>query len=121
MQKKRILVIEDDDMSREGVAEILTDEGYEVMAASNGVEGLALLSTYQPDIVLTDLHMPKLDGWGVIEYLKQTYPLLPVLIFTSDIEIDVMRKAKSLGVQDFINKPFRLDDLIRRVKRVLPL
>jgi CheY-like chemotaxis protein len=120
MQKKRILVIEDDDMSREGVAEILADEGYEVMAASNGVEGLALLSTYHPDVVLTDLHMPQLDGWGVIERLKQTYPLLPVIIFTSDIEIDTMREAQRLGVQDFVNKPFNLDDLIKRVKRVLP-
>lgn len=121
MQKKRILVIEDDDLSREGVTEVLADEGYEVMAAGNGEEGLALLSTYHPDVVLTDLHMPKLDGWGVIAQLQQRYPAMPVIIFTSDIEIDAMREAQRLGVQDFINKPLDLDDLLRRVKRVLLL
>jgi CheY-like chemotaxis protein len=121
MNKKRILVIEDDDMSREGVAEVLTDEGYEVLAARDGVEGLALIPTYHPELVLTDLHMPNLDGWGVIEHLKQTYPTLPVIIFTSDIEIDAWREAQRLGVRGFVNKPLDLDELIRHVKRVLPL
>lgn len=121
MQKKRILIIEDDDMSREGVAEVLIDEGYEVTVASNGVEGLALVSSHCPHIVLTDLCMPELDGWGVIERLRQTHPAMPVIIFTSDIEIDAMREAQRLGVQDFVNKPLDLDDLIRRVKRVLSL
>ena len=121
MQKKRILVIEDDDMSREGVAEVLTDEGYEVMVACNGAEGLAMLPLCHPDLVLTDLHMPKLNGWGVVTHLKQTYPTMPVIIFTSDIEIDAKREMQKLGVQDFVNKPLDLNDLIRRVKNVLTL
>ena len=120
MKKKRILIIEDDDMSREGISDILADEGYEVMAASNGVEGLAMLQTYHPELVLTDLHMPKLNGWGVTEHLKQMNLTLPVIIFTSDIEIDARREAQRLGVQDFVNKPLDLDEMIRRVKRVLP-
>lgn len=116
---QRILVIEDDDLSREGVAEVLADEGYTVVVASNGVEGLAILSTYQLELVLTDLHMPKLDGWGVIAHLKQAHPTMPVIILTSDIEIDAKREAQRLGVQGFVNKPLNLAELVRRVKHVL--
>ncbi len=93
MIKKRILVIDDEQTSREGVAEVLTDEGYEVAVAADGHEAIALLPAFRPDLVLTDLRMPGLDGLGVLDHVKNMYPTTPVMIFTADTTIDAERTA----------------------------
>jgi CheY-like chemotaxis protein len=62
MNKKRILIVDDEQISREGVAEVLADEGYEVAEAADGHKAVALLASFQPDLVITDLQMPGLNG-----------------------------------------------------------
>lgn len=115
MMKKRILVIDDEQVSREGVGEVLAEEGYEVALAADGHEAIALLTSFQPDLVLTDLQMPGLDGVGVLNHVRSVYPTTPVIIFTADLTLDAQRKARQLGVQDYINKPLDFADLLMRV------
>jgi two-component system OmpR family response regulator len=119
MTKKRILIIDDEQLSREGVAEVLHDEGYEVATAADGQEALALVVPFRPDLVLTDLQMPRLDGMGVIQHLRDVSPTTPVMIFTADVTLDARRKAERLGVQGYLNKPLNFADMLRRIARLL--
>jgi CheY-like chemotaxis protein len=115
--KKRILIIDDDQLSRDGVAEVLTDEGYEVAVAADGQEAITLLPSFQPDLVLTDLQMPRLNGIDILNHVRNVSPSIPVIIFTADITLDAKRKAERLGVQDYVNKPLDFADLLVRVAR----
>jgi DNA-binding response OmpR family regulator len=119
MTKTRILVIDDEQISREGVAEVLTDEGYEVRMAADGHEGVSFFATFQPHLVLTDLQMPHLGGIGVINHVKSVSPTTPIIIFTADIVIDAQRTAERLGVADYINKPLNFEEMLRRIEQVL--
>lgn len=119
MDKKRILVADDDQATRETLLELLTDEGYEVAVAADGHKAVALLSSFLPDLVLTDFNMPGLDGMDVLAHVKKVSPATPVLIFTADTTIDAQRKADALGVQDYLNKPLDLTDLLTRIAHAL--
>jgi two-component system OmpR family response regulator len=121
MTKKRVLVIDDEQISREGVGEVLEEDGYEVMLAVDGQEAIALLSSFRPDLILTDLRMPRLDGFGVLNHVKDLSPTTPVLIFTADTTIDAQRTAKRLGAQGYINKPLNFDDMLAQIARVFNL
>lgn len=100
------------------MAEVLTEEGYEVAVAADGQEAIALLPAFRPDLVLTDLHMPGLDGLGVLNHVKNMSPTTPVILFTADTTIDAERMAKRLGAQDYINKPLNFDDMLARIAHV---
>lgn len=119
MSKKRILVVDDEQISRDGVAEVLADEGYEIAIASDGHEAVTLLASFQPDLVLTDLQMPGLNGVGVLRHVKHVAPSTPVIIFTSHVLIDAQREAERLGVEDFLNKPLDFEEMLRRVAQAL--
>ena len=119
MTPKRILVVDDDHISREAVGELLEDEGFTVALAADGHEAIAVLASFAPDLVLTDLQMPRLDGVGLLNHLRTVSPSLPVLIFTADITIDAQYTARRLGVQDYLNKPLDFDDMLTRIARVL--
>lgn len=119
MIKKRILVADDDQATREAVEDFLTDEGYEVAVAADGHEAVALLSSFMPDLVLTDLNMPGLNGTDVLAHVKNVCPTTPVIIFTAETTIDAQRKAHALGVQDYLNKPLILDEMLERLERAL--
>ncbi len=121
MGKKRILVADDDPTTREAVAEVLQEEGYEVILAANGLEAIALVSAYQPDMVLTDLHMPGLDGLGVLTQVKHGSPTTPVIVFTANTTPEVEREARRLGAEDFLNKPINFDDMLMRIAQALTL
>ena len=119
MKKKRILVADDDHATREALLDLLTEECYDVAVAADGQEAVTLLSSFQPDLVLTDFNMPGLDGIGVLAHVKNVYPTTPVIIFTADTAIDAQRKAQALGVQDYLNKPLNLTDTLERIAHAL--
>lgn len=119
MEKKRILIADDDQTTRETVSDLLTDEGYEVAVAANGHEAVSLLSSFLPDLVLTDLHMPGLNGTDVLAQVKQVSAVIPVIIFTAETTIDAERKAHALGVHDYLNKPLQVADILERIARAL--
>lgn len=105
---KKALIIEDSDDIREGTAEILTLAGYETFTAKNGKIGVDLAIKHLPDIILCDIMMPELDGYGVI-YLLQKNPQtvnIPFIFMTARAERADMRKGMEMGADDYLTKPF---------------
>lgn len=111
---KTILVIEDNTEVRENIVEILELSNYKVHAASNGKEGIEMAKTYLPDLIICDIMMPQLDGYGVLHVL-QKYPetnAIPFIFLTAKAEKSEIRKGMNLGADDYITKPFDDVDLL---------
>ena len=119
MAAKRILVAENDALSRELVATALRNAGYEVAVATDGQEAVSLFAGFQPDLVLTDLQMPRLDGAGLLRHVKHIAPDTPVIIFTAHSDIGAEREARRLGADDYLNKPLALDEMLKRIAQLL--
>ena len=115
---KTVLVIEDDLALRENTAEILELSKYKVITASNGIKGVALAEKHQPDIIVCDIMMPELDGYGVFNLLskKKSSKNIPFVFISVKGEKEDIRKGMNLGADDYITKPFTDEDLIRVVE-----
>lgn len=121
-EKKRIVCIEDEPETTNLVQLILTREGYEVLGADGGEEGLAMVREELPDLVLLDLMMPDMDGWQVYQLLKEDEATrdIPVIVVTAKVQsIDKVLGLQVAKVDDYITKPFRPEELSERVKHVL--
>jgi CheY-like chemotaxis protein len=113
-----LLVVDDNDVAREGAAAILRKAGYYVALAANGQEALDLLRSHpRPDLVLLDMLMPVLDGWQFLRRLEREGPPVPVLITTATILTPEW--AQSKGCRGFLRKPFEGDALLAEVRRCL--
>src|SRR5262245_14361668 len=110
-----VLVVEDNDVTRKNIVKVLADEGYRVTTATDGDEGIKRVLTDPPDVILTNLRMPKLDGLDLLLRVKQVAPQLPVLMMTALTAPNTKRQAFALGVRDFIEKPFDFPDLLARL------
>ena len=108
---KKVLVIEDNDDIREGTVEILELAGYEAISARNGKIGVELALSSSPDIILCDIMMPELDGYGVLYLLSKNPKLanIPFIFMTAKAERADMRKGMEMGADDYLTKPF--DDI----------
>jgi two-component system NtrC family response regulator len=118
MQQK-ILVIDDDNSLRRVLEYNLQEEGYEVQAASSGEEGLYWFGQIRPDLVITDMNMPGMDGLMVIKSIKERSPETLVIIITAFGTVDVAVEAMKAGAYDYITKPFNRDALKLKVKKAL--
>ncbi len=120
---KKVLVIEDNLEVRENLAEILELSGYEVYTAENGKVGVQQARSTRPDIILCDVMMPELDGFGVLRILDQNPQTadIPFVFLTAKAEKDDFRKGMNLGADDYITKPFDdvelLDAIEMRLKK----
>lgn len=115
MSEKRVLVIEDDANIRDVLKLALNFEGYEVMTAKNGKEGLdALENNTRPGLILLDLMMPIMNGWEFVEALKERkqYSNIPVVVVSAYSE-----RAKVIDCTDFVTKPLELETLLNSVKK----
>lgn len=119
----KILMIDDLDVNLQLLENLLDREGFkQVLSTTESSNALNLVAAFQPDIILLDLMMPTLDGYGVLEQLSKKIPkseYLPVIILTSDITIEARRRALSLGAKDFITKPFDAIEAMLRVWNLL--
>src|SRR5690606_3508312 len=113
-----ILIIEDNDDIRESTREILELSGYEVYEASEGKTGVELATTYLPDLILCDIMMPELDGFGVLFRLSknQQTATIPFIFLTAKAERADMRKAMELGADDYLTKPFDDVELLTAIE-----
>jgi signal transduction histidine kinase len=118
---KRVLVIEDNDEIRREVAEILGFEGFTVTEAENGRIGLERARERVPELVICDLMMPDLDGYGTLEALRADAPTatVPFLFLTARAERRDMRRGMELGADDYLTKPFTVDELLAAINAVL--
>ena len=111
--KPKVLVIEDDEYSRDALAHLLAAEDYEAQSASDGETGLAKAHEMHPDVIVLDLNLPGIDGKQVIRMIRQDGPLrdVPILIVTGD-EDRAAQSAVELGADGYLTKPVEFDDLI---------
>jgi len=111
-----ILVVDDDDDFREALSEVLTDAGYPVQQAENGEVALARAADEQPGIVLLDLKMPVLDGWGVMERMRGEPKSagIPILILSA---YGFEWEAELLGAQGYIPKSVGMEEILERVRK----
>jgi len=111
-----ILVVDDDDDFRETLCEVLTEAGYPVQQAENGEVALRAASEEQPGIVLLDLKMPVLDGWGVMERMRKDVRTasVPILILSA---YGFEWESELLGAQGYIPKSVGMDEILERVRR----
>lgn len=114
-----ILLIEDDREISSTIQGVLEAAGYRVMAAPNGVEGQKLAESRQPDLVITDMMMPRMGGFPVLEFLKGLESPPRVIMITANEGGRHKAYAEMLGVDDYIRKPFAMDVLLESVRRAL--
>ena len=119
MEVPTILVVEDDRAVRQGVVDILTFAGYEVLAAADGEEGLRLGLSASYHLMLLDLVLPKKGGFEVLEAVQKERPGQAVIILSAKGEEDDRVKGLSLGADDYVVKPFGPRELLARVNAVL--
>lgn len=112
-----ILIVDDDPAIRETIVEVLVEEGYSVEAATNGAEGLAAVRRSPPALVLLDMRMPVLDGWGFARALEEAGLRLPIIVMTA--AQDASRWAHEIQAVGVLPKPFDLDDLLQAVEETL--
>jgi two-component system, cell cycle response regulator DivK len=116
-----ILIIEDYPDTRDVTKLILADAGHTVSSASDGLSGLYLAARDQPDLILMDLALPRLDGWAATQRLK-AYPLtwhIPVVAFTAHVTQEDIARASAAGCAAVISKPFEIDKLLNTVATLL--
>jgi len=111
---KKILVIEDNLDVRENLSEILELSGYRVSTAEDGKKGVELAISEKPDLIICDVMMPKLDGFGVLNILskKSETASIPFIFLTAKAEKTDLRRGMNLGADDYITKPFYKDELL---------
>jgi DNA-binding NtrC family response regulator len=115
--KGRVLIVDDEANARSALAEILGDEGYECETASDGNKALAVLESFDPDVVLTDLKMPGLDGIGLLEKGRARVPHAAFVVMTAFGSIDTAVEAIKKGAENYLTKPLDLDALTALVGR----
>lgn len=117
----KILVIEDAKDLREDMLEMLTIEGYQAVGAENGVLGLAMTRTHKPDLIICDVMMPELDGYGVLEAVRKDKDIAttPFIFLTSRTERVNIRHGMVLGADDYLTKPFLVAELLEAIRSQL--
>jgi two-component system chemotaxis response regulator CheY len=115
-----VLTVDDSRTMREMLRLALTDAGYRVVQAEDGIHGLEVLSDETPDVIVTDINMPRMDGFGFIEEVRADprYRGVPILILTTESDAEKKNRARMAGATGWIVKPFnpvKLVDAIRRV------
>lgn len=125
---EKILAVDDDPDILDALTMILESQGYQVVTARNGLEGLAKIEAEEPDLMILDLLMPKMDGFAVYKKLQEPrwskYRNMPILVLTSVREEAARRRYEletghELEVDDYVEKPFPPDILLERVKKLL--
>lgn len=115
-----VLIVDDSKMMRAMLQGALTDGGYEVVEAEDGVAGLDVLNDVQPDVIITDINMPRLDGFGFIEGVRSRDQLkgTPILVLSTESDREKKLRARDAGATGWIVKPFDADSLLSAIRRV---
>lgn len=117
---KKILAIDDMKTLRDLLSKVLRSAGHEVVEAVDGVDGLSKLDGYNPDLVITDLNMPNLDGIGFVIGARQKVHTrsTPILILTTETNEALKQKARDAGATGWLTKPFNPERLVKLVEQV---
>ena len=117
----RILIIDDEPLMRMSISDALKDDGYEVLEAGLGKEGITLFRDNSFDVVITDLRLPDLNGLEVLKACKRYSPDTMVILITAHGSVDTAVEAMKFGAYDYITKPFSMEELLLMVKRLMKM
>ena len=118
----KILLVEDNEMNRDMLSRRLTRNGFEVVIAVNGQEGVDLAASAKPDLILMDMSLPILDGWEATRQVKANpaTQAIPVIALTAHAMVQDKEKALAAGCDEFDTKPVELSRLLEKIKALLP-
>ncbi len=117
--KAKILFVEDERDLSLIVCDTLRQQGYDVMAAFDGIEGLAKYKTDSADLIVADVMMPRLDGFAMAKEIRRISTSVPIIFLTAKSTIDDIEEGFDIGANDYLKKPFELRELLVRIKALL--
>lgn len=117
--KNKVLFVEDEADLALIVSDFLKEQGYDVVTAVDGIDGLYKFKTISADIVVADVMMPRMDGFSMAKEIKKLSPYVPLLFLTAKSTIEDVEEGFESGANDYIKKPFELRELIVRIKALL--
>jgi CheY-like chemotaxis protein len=116
-----VLIVDDSGFSRSRVAAALEPLGHRLIEAGDGRSGLDAVDQHSPDLIITDLLMPRMDGFGLMRGLQDRGLQVPVMVLTADIQVTSRQICEKLGACAVVNKPFQAKELASRVQDVLQM
>ena len=122
--RKRILLVDDEQINREFFDVMLSKLGFEIRQADNGVDALEIVKRWKPDLIMLDNVMPRLSGWEVTKILKthedyREYADIPIVMFSAMDDVKDKVEGLELGADDYITKPFNFSEVLARIRAVL--
>lgn len=117
-QKKRILIVDDEENARNGLAKLLSREGYEIATAANGNEALNYLRGSEVQLIITDINMPEMNGITFLRELNRAHPASNVIMVTAYGEVESYIEAMNLGAFEYVNKPVKVEELIKIIAKI---
>jgi two-component system chemotaxis response regulator CheY len=118
--KKKVLTVDDSRTIRNMLLVTLNNAGFETIQAEDGIEGLEVLEESNPDVIVTDINMPRMDGYGFIEGVRANpeFRTVPILVLTTESSPEKKMRAREAGATGWIVKPFNPDTLVEAIRRV---
>lgn len=118
---KRILIVEDNEMNRDVLSRRLARHGFEILLAADGLDGLTVAQSEQPDLILMDLSMPEIDGWECARLLKaqDSTRSIPIIALSAHAMIGERERALGAGCDEFDTKPLDFAGLLEKMERLL--
>jgi len=118
-KRVQILVVDDESSARSGLVELLREEGYEVRGAADAFKALGMVEAAVPDLLITDVHMPGMDGTALMAKVQEAHPEVGVIVMTAYSTVERAVAAMQQGADDYLTKPIRFDELLVVVERLL--
>lgn len=119
MSKTKILLVEDELLLARIIKDSLESRGYQVIHAAHGKQGLEFFQTQAPDILVLDVMMPHMDGFSLATEIRKQNPRIPIIFLTARSQVEDVVKGFELGGNDYLRKPFSMEELIVRIKALL--
>ena len=122
MPKRKILIVDDEEFILNLLRNGLTENGFDVITAPDGFEGILSVEDHKPDMVISDIMMPRLSGLDFHKALKNNKETrnLPVILISARDEVEIVQKGLSMGAVDYITKPFKINEIVGKLRHHLP-
>lgn len=114
----KIMVVDDEKMIRDLLKKILTNNGYKIITAKDGVDALQKLKTEEASLMISDIKMPRMNGFELLRHVKKNYPKMNIIMMTAYGDTYTVKNALTMGANEYITKPFRSQEISLIVERV---
>lgn len=118
-EKKRILIVDDEHDLRNLLSQVVSGAGYDVTLAEDGAEAINILESHRFDLALLDIQMPNANGIEVLKFIRKNSPSTRAVMLTGYADLKHAMEAREYGASDFISKPYKLEDILGTIQRVL--